>query len=159
MSTTPQAGEPTMEEILASIRRIISEEGEAPKEAEPAQDDVFELTKLAAEPAPAVAAERPRPSLVAPPDELTFAPRDPEPAPSYDSETLVSPGTAARASNHFDVLERHIQMAETPLGGSLEGLVRDMLRPLLKGWVETHLPVIVERIVREEVERLASRKR
>ena len=83
----PQAGEPTMEEILASIRRIISEEdAEAPAAdavaepetadlaAEPAvdsDDDVLELTDVVPEPAPAPA-PRPRPSLVQPADDIVF---------------------------------------------------------------------------------------
>jgi cell pole-organizing protein PopZ len=41
---------------------------------------------------------------------------------------------------------------------SLEGLVRDMLRPMLAEWLETHLPAIVDRMVQAEIARIAGKK-
>ena len=41
---------------------------------------------------------------------------------------------------------------------SLEGLVRDMLRPMLAQWLETHLPAIVDRMVQAEIARIAGKK-
>jgi cell pole-organizing protein PopZ len=46
---------------------------------------------------------------------------------------------------------------ELQLGGverTLEGIVREMLRPLLRDWLDSHLPGIVERLVREEITRV-----
>jgi hypothetical protein len=41
-------------------------------------------------------------------------------------------------------------------GPSIEDIVRDEMRPMLKQWLDTHLPAIVERVVRVEVERVVS---
>jgi cell pole-organizing protein PopZ len=46
---------------------------------------------------------------------------------------------------------------ELPIGNgavTLEGLVRELVRPMLKEWLDQHLPITVERLVREEIERL-----
>jgi hypothetical protein len=43
-------------------------------------------------------------------------------------------------------------------GLSLEDVVREELRPLLKEWLDTHLPAITERVVRSEIERLMARQ-
>ena len=46
---------------------------------------------------------------------------------------------------------------ELPIGNgavTLEGLVRELIRPMLKEWLDQHLPITVERLVREEIERL-----
>ena len=42
---------------------------------------------------------------------------------------------------------------------SLEGLVREMLRPMLAQWLEQHLPAIVDRLVQAEIARIAGKKR
>ena len=181
----PQAGEPTMEEILASIRRIISEEEvEAPPAAEAAaepesvapveepEEEILELTDVVPEPpapAPAPApAPRPRPSLVQPADDIAFAPQ-PEPEladlpdepgmPDDEAEGLIAPAVIDRAASAFVALERDIAIAQSEAGKSLEGLVRAMIRPMLKQWLDTHLPDVVERVVRDEVARVASRRR
>ena len=179
----PQAGEPTMEEILASIRRIISEEEvEAPPAAEAAaepeaaapaeepEEEILELTDVVPElsaPAPAPA-PRPRPSLVQPADDIAFAPQ-PEPEladlpdepdmPDDEAEGLIAPAVIDRAASAFVALERDIAIAQSEAGKSLEGLVRAMIRPMLKQWLDTHLPDVVERVVRDEVARVASRRR
>jgi cell pole-organizing protein PopZ len=179
-SAAPPGGEPTMEEILASIRRIISEEetdaavkpAEAEADAEPMiqaaepapfvdlpeadLDDVFELTDIVDEPAPAPAPPpvRPRPSL-APLDDVSF---EMDEAPS-NGPGLIADDVAERAGAVFDRLERDMAVSHTPVGASLEGLVRELLKPMLKQWLNTYLEEIVERIVREEVERVTSRRR
>ena len=192
--TDQSAQEPTMEEILASIRRIISEDdapaeapaGEEPApaaEAEPepqpqpepdpapvaeaapvqADEEVLELTQRAepeqigdldvAEAAPFPAAE-PEP--------------EPEPAPvevptSYDY--LVGDSAAASAASAFAGLAATFQKPEAPAprgpdlnfasGSTVEAMVAEMLRPMLKDWLDANLPAIVEAQVRKEVERIA----
>ncbi|MEJ1978939.1 MAG: DUF2497 domain-containing protein [Acetobacteraceae bacterium] len=42
-------------------------------------------------------------------------------------------------------------------GPTIEDLVREEIRPLLKGWLDTHLPPLVERLVRAEIERVMGR--
>jgi cell pole-organizing protein PopZ len=168
-NAAPQTGEPTMEEILASIRRIISEEeveatpaAAAPEAAEPAMtadegDDILELTNIVPEPAPA---PRQRPALVQPADDIAFdAEPEPEPEPEPLDDGLVAAAVVDRAASAFDALHRGIAISETKAGGSLEGLVREMMKPLLKQWLDTNLPDLVERVVREEVERVTNRRR
>jgi cell pole-organizing protein PopZ len=166
-NAAPQTGEPTMEEILASIRRIISEEevegapaAAAPEAAEPAMtadegDDILELTNIVPEPAPA---PRQRPALVQPADDIDFH-AEPEPEPEALDDGLVAAAVVDRAASAFDALHRGIAISETKAGGSLEGLVREMMKPLLKQWLDTNLPDLVERVVREEVERVTNRRR
>ncbi|APF37406.1 Cell pole-organizing protein PopZ [Chelatococcus sambhunathii] len=98
-------------------------------------------------------AEEAMPSLVA---SLSAAlpPRQPEPASAQREarDELLSPQTGARVASSFEALTSNVsgQGART-----LEDLVRDMLRPMLKAWLDDNLPAIVERLVRQEIERVA----
>lgn len=168
--------EPTMEEILASIRRIISED-DAPPEAEAAapeaiplpepeadypnydDDDVLELTETVDTPAPIETVgdldvySPPR----APEPEPFYAPEPepaytPPPAPVAADEPLVSAATASAAASIFGQLSATVAMPAA--GRTLEDVVRELLRPLLKDWLDTHLTGIVEAKVAEEVERI-----
>ena len=167
--------EPTMEEILASIRRIISED-DAPAEAaaapEPeaeaapmveeaaAEDDVLELTDPIEPAAPVetmgdidVYSPEPEPEPAPPP------PPTPEPEPiqgfSRDevADNLVGDHAASLAANAFGSLSSALLMPKD--GRTLEDVVRELLRPLLKEWLDQNLPRIVETKVEEEVHRIA----
>ena len=161
--------EPTMEEILASIRKIISEdapEGGAPAaEAAPAaapfQDDVLELTQKVEE-AETIgdldvfeAPPEPEPVAVAPPEPA------PEPvafAAAFEAEdALVSEPISAAVTSAFGQLQQRIGMPSPST--TLDGVVRELLRPLLKEWLDANLRGIVEAKVEEEVERQARRFR
>lgn len=173
--TDSNAPEPTMEEILASIRRIISEdepaaEAAAPAPAaaepepahepilEPEPDDVLELTQLAPEPGAPVETLGDLEFHAAP------EPAPPRPAPRYepaasvavDEESLLSPSSAATAASAFGHLAHTVTMPAE--GRVLEDVVRELLRPLLKTWLDEHLPAIVQAKVDEEVERIARRR-
>lgn len=131
--------EPSMEDILASIKKVIAEEKElrtAVDEAEPArgeagdeeqEDDILELNHPIAAPdlGPPLldedAAETTRHSL----EELTTV------AATLPPQLAVNP---------------------------LEEMVRDMLRPILKEWVDEHLPNIVNEHVKREISRITGRK-
>ena len=165
-----------MEEILASIRRIISEEevdpAQTPEEAAlpaAADEEVFELTNVVEPPAPPppqpAPAPRARPALVETMDDVAFEP-DPEPLPeplpgpaAEIEESLIDDSVGERAASAFAALHRNVEIASTPGGNSLEGMVQAMMRPMLKKWLDDHLPALVENIVREEVERVANRRR
>ena len=179
MSDT-SAQEPTMEEILASIRRIISEddapaaEAAAPEPApvftpEPAMsapvDDVLELNEPVevAPPAPQFTpppmAEPPRHVL----DDIEImpradAPRRPEPAyaPMEREDSILSQHVAESAASHFGSLAQTVFMPGE--GRTLEDVVKELLRPLLKDWLDTHLSAIVEAKVQSEVERISRRR-
>jgi cell pole-organizing protein PopZ len=215
MSQPAKAQEPSMEEILASIRRIIADDDTAkpaaaappprpaalpPRnpvppsppvaapppvepapppsvvmdqrgidamlaEPAPAADDVLDLTEQMAEPAqdetpsfqtidgqsdviftdpPA----QPEPRMVEEP------PPRPQPAsqPTMHDRSLMSSHTSAAVDSAFHALAQTVlvQNART-----LEDLVKEMLRPLLKSWLDDNLPGMVERIVKAEIERVA----
>jgi cell pole-organizing protein PopZ len=178
-----------MEEILASIRRIIADDQDtarAPEPPKPAsapppeeEEDVLDLAEIASpkrSPSPPpldlpeadvsfrdeanevdfdavdIGSEsEPEP---APAPQPTPAPRPPEPpAPAgLDEDRLISAATDASVGKAFNLL------ASTVLSNNaltLEDLVREMLRPMLKNWLDDNLPTIVERLVRTEIERVA----
>jgi len=166
-----------MEEILASIRRIISEDDAPPAEAadahheeepaaafepaapepEPAHEDVLELTDRVEPPAETVGdidvydhepapAPKPAPAPAPAPAPVAYTAREPE-------ERLVSEPSASVAASHFDNLSAAIAMPAA--GRTLEDLTRELLRPLLKAWLDENLPRIVEAKVTEEVERIS----
>ena len=192
-----------MEEILASIRRIISEDDapaetpapampqatpepvpeplaaetifaapiEPTPEPDPAEDDVLELTDRYEAPAESigdldVVQHAPEPY-----------PTEPEPAPIYESapepafspnsgyDTLVGDSAAASAASAFAGLAASFKKPEpTPSssgdlpfvsGNTVEAMVAEMLRPMLKDWLDNNLPGIVQAAVQKEVERIA----
>jgi cell pole-organizing protein PopZ len=65
---------------------------------------------------------------------------------------LLSRSTTAAVDSAFSTLA---QTALPQNARSLEDLVREMLRPLLKAWLDENLPGMVERLVRSEIERVA----
>lgn len=155
----PQA-EPSMEEILASIRRIISEEEQAPAaepvldltqtdEPQQAVDDdiVFEAVEEAVAHEIAAPPEAPAPS---PAPETTGAATASAPSP----ETILSPPTASAAAGALARLAGTLRIADTP-GQTVEGVVRELLKPMLKEWLDKNLPAIVEARVEAELERIA----
>jgi cell pole-organizing protein PopZ len=135
--------EPSMEETLASIRQII-----ASKE-EPVEEEVLDLAnmELAADAQPAAAAP-PVPPI------LATAPAPPA--------GLVSANQANEATAAFSALNQKLNEGyqELPVGDgslTLERLTRELMRPMLREWLDQHLPILVERMVREEIERLVHR--
>lgn len=174
------AHEPTMEEILASIRRIISED-DAPEDTEAKaapepvavepepepepevedepEEDVLELTETY-EAAPAMSigdidAYEP----VAAKPEPRPEPR-PEPKPykaEPKMESLVSERTENYAASAFGSLTSALLVPQSER--TLEDVTRDLLRPLLQQWLDQNLPGIVEEQVRLEVERIARQSR
>jgi uncharacterized protein len=209
MTQPAKAQEPSMEEILASIRRIIADD-DATKSTQPGVDaakaaapaprpapppprmpaappapeaepdfappaqpepvaeadgedqsaDILELTESMAAPPPA--ASPPRASS-GPPQFRTIdgasdvgfdepAERVPPPAASEPEAHLISPSTKSAVDSAFNSLAQTVlvQNART-----LEDLVREMLRPMLKSWLDENLPGLVERLVRAEIERVS----
>lgn len=168
-----RAHEPSMEEILASIRRIIADDQPLTRAGMEAEARI-QVQTVPAEPveaaAPAPMASAPIIPVIAPPAvEAEFAPRPampnyeppqrvaaPEPvvvAPAAPVETpLVSAATDASVSTAFQALAASRLL---PSSEALDDIVRDMLRPMLKGWLDDNLPVMVERLVRAEIERVA----
>jgi len=89
-----------------------------------------------------------RPPLPPPPSPLAAA-SAPQPSPDRG---LISSSTMAAVDSAFHSLSHTVlgQNART-----LEDLVKEMLRPMLKSWLDDNLPSLVERIVRAEIERVS----
>jgi uncharacterized protein len=138
------------------------DEATTPEEIRPAaaEIDVLELTDEMALPDPP-----PQSSFkkVEPPDDLEFtetfakaAPREPAfslpPTSPMDSPAMLSRSTVSAVESAFNSL------AHTVLSNNartLEDLVKEMLRPMLKSWLDDNLPGLVERIVKAEIERVS----
>ena len=176
--------DPSMEEILASIRRILSED-EPPvmltHGTDEKPDDVLVLDSSMMVAAPDITSEAdPEPEPVPepepepeyePPPAAVAAPRaDPAPVPVEPpppaepvpvTASLLAPEAAAAAVASVNSLMRTLgaeRSMQTHRGGpTIEDIVREEIRPLLKDWLDTHLPPIVERLVRSEIERVVGR--
>jgi cell pole-organizing protein PopZ len=87
-----------------------------------------------------------------PPRSAEPPPRQYAPQPSMPDRGILSSTTSAAVDSAFNALAQTVlvQNART-----LEDLVREMLRPLLKGWLDDNLPGMVERIVKAEIERVS----
>jgi uncharacterized protein len=122
------APEQSMEEVLASIKRVISADTAAARRIPPAPaprsdyDDVLELGQP-----PAV----PNAGLV--------------------SDRAVEASKAALANLAALSIDRNAA------DNTLDGLVREMLRPMLREWLDANLPDLVERVVTREVARIIGR--
>ena len=205
--------EPSTEEILASIRRIISEDdaaGEldqegaeasrtrdaaAARDAAGEDEDVLELTEIVTDDGAvaslaeaAVAEEGETPSAPEGKEQAavpkTAAEGKPEqeqqgePAVAEGEEALVAPSAegeeeliseavAGISTDAFaalaEALTRERRTGDAAGLGeadrAIEQVVREELRPLLKEWLDQNLPSVVERLVKQELERMASRAR
>ena len=168
--------EPTMEEILASIRRIISEDDAPADAAAPEPEPEAEPVQAAApvfEPEPEPVAEEDdgaleltdkveslgdldvyTPAVSEEPEAPAYEPPPAPVAPAVDiGDGLVGAVAASAAASAFGQLSRSIQMPAD--GRTLEDVVRELLRPLLKQWLDENLPDIVQQTVDREVERIA----
>jgi cell pole-organizing protein PopZ len=126
--------DPSMEEILASIKRVIAEDGR--------------VASTVARPARRV------PRAEAPADEDVLELDD----PVSDSPSLLSDNVAAASRERLASLSALRQRDQAPAdGGALEAVVREMLRPMLKDWLDQRLPEIVEDLVTREIARITGR--
>lgn len=175
--TPPPAGavaDPSMEDILASIRRILSEDEAAAGAATPPPAgeaavltlDASMLADKPPEPAapPAVAAiAEPEPAMA---DADAFDAAEPaEATPVVAIEParpgLVAPEAIAAAATSLNTMIRtlveHQALAVHRGGPTLEDIVREEIRPMLKAWLDQNLPPLVERLVSAEIERVIGR--
>lgn len=137
--------EPSMEDILASIKKVIAEEkelrgtiGASPSaqglpetaaDAEIAEDDILELVEP-----------------LAPPADLG--------PPLLDEDAA---GQSREALEQLSTIAASVPAA--PAVNPLEDMVREMLRPILKQWLDEHLPQIVSEHVQREITRITGRPR
>jgi len=126
------APEQSMEDVLASIKRIISADVEAARRFPKAPaivlaeegEDVLELGE--------------------------------EPAPAPAGKGLVS-GKAAKASKAALAALDTVKVDPDAGVNTMDGLVRELLKPMLKEWLDANLPDLVERVVAREVARIIGR--
>lgn len=181
MAMNESQSEPSMEEILASIRRIIAEDDAPPA----VSDEVLDLQEPVEAPAPRPT-PAPAPSLSAnlghddlvfedaldgEPDDYVapaaFAPREAppvpqaarpaEPAPAATTtreEALLSEAVASATAAALTRLAGSMRVADDP-NQTIEGLIRELLKPMLKEWLDTNLRGIVEAKVEAALERVA----
>jgi uncharacterized protein len=144
--------------MLANLDAATTEEEVRPAQA----DEVFELTDEMALPYPAPTAFQ----KVEPQDDLEFAEMAPAPATrprpaAVDRSAVPNAVPAAQILSHSTVsaVETAFNtLASTVLSNNartLEDLVKEMLRPMLKSWLDDNLPGLVERIVKAEIERVS----
>jgi cell pole-organizing protein PopZ len=128
--------EPSMDEILSSIKRIIADDDRsrpATKRAKSAareEEEVLELTTA---------------------DENAIS-----------EDRLLDDGKAQNLRHSFSALQTLSEPGVAPQivrsgETSLEGLTRELLRPMLKDWLDTHLPPIVEAMVEREITRITKK--
>jgi cell pole-organizing protein PopZ len=133
--------EPSMEDILASIKRVIAEEKglraavppSLPESTDEDEEDVLELDH----PVPGAASAEP-------PVELG--------PPLLDEEVA---GTSRTKLEQLSSVAAAAPPA--PPANPLEDMLRDMLRPALKQWLDEHLPRIVDEHVRREISRITGK--
>ncbi|WP_340264463.1 DUF2497 domain-containing protein [Sphingobium mellinum] len=156
--------EPSMEDILSSIKRIIAEEEDEPAApaARRAKADAAAKAPVEAEP---VAAVQPTEEVL----ELTNEVGVEEPMPAHRTSRVSRVGAAPEEGSilsvESEVAARHSlsalsSMLVAPKDGednTLDGLVRSMLKPMLKEWLDDRLPALVEDMVAKEIARITGR--
>ena len=111
-------------------------------------------------PAPETAPEKPadarveagRPDASPPPEPAAETVRIPQLREEKAEQTLLSPASGAKIGASFEALAESMLMRDPQM---VERLTREMLRPMLKAWLDDNLPIVVERLVRAEIERVA----
>jgi cell pole-organizing protein PopZ len=170
-----KAQEPSMEEILASIRRIISDENgsgepaQKPAPPPPQEPDVLELTDMVETKNEPVFKPIERPDVEFR-DQVRNR-QEPRQEQRQEPEALAPSALPARATYPTPIDEQLLSqraseavsaafgtLANTMFAEgsrSIEDVVREMLKPMLQTWLEDNLPSLVERLVRAEIERVS----
>lgn len=135
--------EPSMEDILASIKKVIAEEKELRSSAAPVE----------------AIEDEPLPEETSPVEDEDVLELSEPLAPIADLGPPLVDEEVAGQSRH--ALEQLQTVAATipaaPLVNPLEEMVREMLKPILKQWLDEHLPGIVEEHVKREITRITGR--
>ena len=148
-----QAGEPSVEEILESIKKVIARDnraGAAEEAAPVAVDDVLDLAGMGEYVEADEAAEDAAHAQAAAAEET-------------GEDALVGSETVSSISESLAALAMMAQPPAAPQivrsgETSLEGMVRDLLRPELAAWLDKNLPALVEKLVAAEIARIVGKK-
>lgn len=158
--------EPSIEEILASIRQIIADDDEEPAKPAPepapapVKDDVLELTDVIRdepeEERIVVDLRDHEEDLPPPPPPSRKAAPEPEPEPEPDGSILTDNAAHAALQGFARLAARTPVERQSHLAGiTLEDIVRDLMRPMLRDWLDQNLPPLIEKLVAKELQRLA----
>ncbi|WP_119034850.1 DUF2497 domain-containing protein [Hephaestia caeni] len=150
------SAEPSMEDILSSIKRIIAEEGDVSASAKARR-----AARGAPAPKPAAAEDEAHED-----SEEVLELSDPVPTPKPDAklasqgrrEQILSEQAAQASRGALASLSKLIVKPETEGSDTLQGLVEDMLRPMLRDWLDAHLPELVEKMVAREITRITGQE-
>jgi cell pole-organizing protein PopZ len=161
----PPPAAPAVSNNQDDIDALLSglDEATSPEEIRPPQPEteVFELTDEMA--VPSVAPPQPSFQRVEPQDDIEFtesaASRAINRQPAYDPPSFEAPSQPILSQSTVSAVESAFNtLAHTVLSNNartLEDLVKEMLRPMLKSWLDDNLPGMVERIVKAEIERVS----
>ena len=134
--------EPSMEDILASIKKVIAEEKELRTTVRPAEN-------VEDEPLPEESAE---------PEEDVLELDEPLAPPADLGPPLLDEQVAGQSRSALEQLQTvAATIPAVPQANPLEDMVREMLRPMLKAWLDEHLPQMVEDHVKREITRITGR--
>jgi cell pole-organizing protein PopZ len=146
--------EPSMEEILSSIKRIIAEEGDA---AVASRTRRGRASTTAAPRAPQAEEEDPEGEAVL--ELRDQVEEEPAAAPAQPprTEPILSERAVEATRGPLEALSRMVVKPDVAGSDTLEGLVREMLKPMLRDWLDANLPQIVEAMVAREITRITGR--
>jgi uncharacterized protein len=162
-----RAHEPCMEEILASIRNIIADDKELLSRADPVGPVPQRPAAGVSGPQIVYSKDAPAPQREDAPAPEPATPKvvwsQPEPlnaAAAFETpreeqcveEPLLSPATEEAVASAFQALSANLAARRAELA---DGMIRELLRPMLKAWLDENLAGIVEPLVRAEIERVA----
>ena len=168
-----QPGEPSVEEILDSIKKVIARDNREGAIAErrnraqsgPLSDRLSDTRSDPIEPSDAEEAEE---ILELDEDAMVAQSHsrgdDDEGAQAHDEDApLTTEAMRNSMQANFAALAMLAEPGASPQivrsgETSLEGLVREMLRPMLSQWLDTHLPPMVEKLVKDEITRIAGKR-
>ena len=167
--------EPSIEEILGSIRRIIAEDDDAPAaaktggdvdvmEREEDEEEPLELTnKVQSEQSAPQEAEDMNVTFADPVAETPVSKAMPEERSAMNeerntAESLLSETTSQATANVMAQLARHTAINDEGHDGiTIENIVREMLKPMLRDWLDKNLPDLVQKMVARELDRISKR--
>ena len=130
--------EPSMEDILASIKKVIAEEKELRTTVHPSSGDAGEPSEGSAD--DVLELDQP----LAPPMDL--------------GPPLIDEHAAGKSRQALEQLQTvAATVPPPPAGNPLEEIIREMLRPMLKQWLDEHLPQMVDEHVKREISRITGR--
>ena len=133
--------EPSMEDILASIKKVIAEEKELRSAVPPSSSAEEEQPAAAAVDEDVLELDEP----LAPPVEL---------GPPLLDESAI--GHSRQSLDQLTTIAASVPPPQ-PQANPLEEVVREMLRPILKQWLDEHLPAMVDEHVKREITRITGR--